>query len=376
MFIQNNKDSIRQRLTARNIAPLMERIYEMRQSLKACEFCVRFDDIVSVDFAKDSLKIPHPKSLPQVEGLAIDSPSLAESFAFDSPSLARGGSAIDFPSLAEGDKGGGYESNKNSYKSPIDSQISQNLYDLLLSLKPWRKGYFRFFSTTIESEWNSAIKFNLIAPHLNITDKIIADIGCNNGYYAFRMLPLKPRKIVGFEPSAFYKAQFELINSFVRSDKIAFELLGIEDLAHYDTKFDCIICLGVIYHRTNPIDCLKILKNALNAGGSVILDTLIIESPCDSKGESMRDFVLSPLIYAKMKNVYFIPTISAFENWLKRAGFRDIELIAVKKTTADEQRKTAWIDGESLSDFLDKDDESKTIEGYPAPTRAYFKAKI
>lgn len=347
MFIQNNKDSIRQRLTARNIAPLMARIYEMRKSLKACEFCVRFDDIVSVDFAKDSLKIPHPKSLPQVEGLAID-----------------------------GDKGGGYESNKNSYKSPIDSQISQNLYDLLLSLKPWRKGYFRFFSTTIESEWNSAIKFNLIAPHLNITDKIIADIGCNNGYYAFRMLPLNPRKIVGFEPSAFYKAQFELINSFVRSDKIAFELLGIEDLAHYDTKFDCIICLGVIYHRTNPIDCLKILKNALNMGGSVILDTLIIESPCDSKGESMRDFVLSPLIYAKMKNVYFIPTISAFENWLKRAGFRDIELIAVKKTTADEQRKTAWIDGESLGDFLDKDDENKTIEGYPAPTRAYFKAKI
>ena len=375
MFIQNNKDSIRQRLTARNIAPLMERIYEMRESLKACEFCVRFDDIVSVDFAKDSLKIPQPKSLQQGDGLAIDSPSPTESFAFDSPSLARGGSAIDSPALAEGDKGGGYESNKNSYKSPIDSQFLQNLHDLLLTLKPWRKGYFRFFSTTIESEWNSAIKFNLIAPHLNVRDKIIADIGCNNGYYAFRTLPLKPRKIVGFEPSAFYKAQFELANAFIKSP-IAFELLGIEDLAHYDTKFDCIICLGVIYHRTNPIDCLKILKNALNAGGSVILDTLIIESSCDSKGESMRDFVLSPLIYAKMKNVYFIPTISAFENWLHRAGFRDIELIAVKKTTADEQRKTAWIDGESLSDFLDKDDESKTIEGYPAPTRAYFKAKI
>ena len=321
MFIQNNRDLIRARLTARNIAPLMARIYEMRESLKVREFCVRFDDIVSVDFVNDS----------------------SES----------------------------NESNFNSHDSHTDSRFSQNLYDLLLSLKPWRKGPFRFFKTTIESEWNSAIKFNLIAPHLNIDGKIIADIGCNNGYYAFRMLPFNPRKIVCFEPSAFCKAQFELINSFVRSDKIAFELLGIEDLAHYDIKFDFIICLGVLYHRTNPIDCLKILKNALNAGGSAILDTLIIEST----HESMCDLVLSPLIYAKMKNVYFIPTISAFENWLHRAGFRDIELIATKKTTIDEQRKTAWIDGESLGDFLDKSDESKTIEGYPAPIRAYFKVK-
>ena len=78
MFIQNNRDLIRARLTARNIAPLMARIYDLRESLGAREFCVRFDDIVSVDFVKDSLKIPHPKSLPQGDGLAIDSPSLAE----------------------------------------------------------------------------------------------------------------------------------------------------------------------------------------------------------------------------------------------------------------------------------------------------------
>lgn len=342
MFIQNNRDLIRARLTARNIAPLMARIYDLRESLGAREFCIRFDDIVSVDFVNDS--------------------SESNKSNFDSPK-----STLDSRKSVESDS----ESNFDSRDSHADSRFSQNLYDLLLSLKPWRKGPFRFFETEIESEWNSAIKFNLIAPHLKIEGKIIADIGCNNGYYAFRMLPLNPRKIVGFEPSAFCKAQFELINSFVRSDKIAFESLGIEDLAHYDTKFDFIICLGVLYHRTNPLDCLKILKNALNAGGSAILDTLIIEST----HESMRDLVLSPLIYAKMKNVYFIPTISAFENWLNRAGFRDIELIGVKKTTTDEQRKTAWIDGESLGDFLDKNDKSKTIEGYPAPIRAYFKVK-
>lgn len=241
------------------------------------------------------------------------------------------------------------------------------LESLLLNLKPWRKGPFKICGFDIQSEWNSFIKFNILKKYLNITGKVVADIGCNNGYYMFKMLPLNPKKIYGFEPSAFCKMQFDLLNAFIKSD-IGFELLGIEDLQSYDVKFDTIICLGVLYHRTNPIDCLKMLKNSLKQNGEILLDTLIVES-----GD---EIVLSPLVYAKMKNVYFIPSIKAFQNWLLRAGFRDITLIGTKRTTTSEQRKTSWIDGESLEHFLDRDDEFKTIEGYPAPIRAYFKVSI
>ena len=34
------------------------------------------------------------------------------------------------------------------------------------------------------------------------------------------------------------------------------------------------------------------------------------------------------------------------------------------KTEANEQRKTEWIDTQSLEDFLDPNDPTKTIEGY------------
>lgn len=244
---------------------------------------------------------------------------------------------------------------------------STKIESLLKALKPWRKGPFKICDISVESEWDSSIKFNLIKNHLNIKDKIVADIGCNNGYYAFKMIPLKAKKIMCFEPNAFCKMQFDFLNAFIKSE-IGYELLGLEDLLGYDVKFDCIICLGVIYHRSNPIDCLKILKNSLNKNGEIVLDTLIIEST--------DEIVLSPLVYAKMKNVYFIPSIEAFKNWLKRAGFRDITLIATKQTTSKEQKKTDWIMGESLEHFLDKNDTNKTIEGYPAPIRAYFKAKV
>ena len=236
---------------------------------------------------------------------------------------------------------------------------------LCISLKPWRKGPFLIMQNEINSEWDSSIKFNIIKNHLDIKDKDVADIGCNNGYYMFRMLGLNPKSITGFDPSALCKCQFDFINHFMQSN-IQFELLGIEDLVHYDRKFDFIICLGVLYHRTNPIDCLKIVKQSLNKNGVLILDSIIIDSN--------HPISLSPMSYASMKNVYFIPSKNALQNWLKKAGFKNIEIIAIMKTTTKEQRKTKWIDSYSLEDFLDSSDSNKTIEGYPSPTRIYIRA--
>jgi tRNA (mo5U34)-methyltransferase len=79
--------------------------------------------------------------------------------------------------------------------------------------------------------------------------------------------------------------------------------------------------------------------------------------------------------YSKIPNIYFIPTIPALKNWLARAGFENIEVIATVTTTKDEQRATSWSFDESLEDFLDPNDSGKTVEGYPAPKRVYVKAR-
>jgi tRNA (mo5U34)-methyltransferase len=63
------------------------------------------------------------------------------------------------------------------------------------------------------------------------------------------------------------------------------------------------------------------------------------------------------------------------ESWLVRAGFKDIQCLDVTPTTRAEQRKTDWIQTESLSDFLDPCDPAKTVEGYPGPVRAVFMAR-
>ena len=235
-----------------------------------------------------------------------------------------------------------------------------------LLMKPWRKGPFQINDLFIDTEWQSQIKYNLLEPHFNLSDKIVGDIGCNNGYYLFRMLTHKPKKLIGFDPSAIYYSQFQFINHFVKSD-IVYELLGVEHVEFYEHKFDVLFCLGVLYHRSDPVMMLKSLFKGLNKGGELILDTFMI----DGEGE----MCLTPKDrYSKIPNIYFVPTVSALINWCHRAGFESVEVLETIVTDANEQRKTKWIDGQSLEDFLDPNDETKTVEGYPAPKRVYIKA--
>ena len=74
--------------------------------------------------------------------------------------------------------------------------------------------------------------------------------------------------------------------------------------------------------------------------------------------------------YAQMRNVYFIPSALALKNWLEKCGFVDVRIADVSVTSIEEQRRTEWMITESLEQFLDPADHSKTIEGYPAPMRA------
>ncbi|EOF4631003.1 tRNA 5-methoxyuridine(34)/uridine 5-oxyacetic acid(34) synthase CmoB [Campylobacter jejuni] len=257
----------------------------------------------------------------------------------------------------------------DSVNLSTNSQAKDEILAITKELKPWRKGPFKIDDLFIDTEWQSFIKFNILKPFMNeISQKCVADIGCNNGYYMFKMLEFNPAKLIGFDPSIKYRLQFELINALAKTP-IEYELLGVEDLPRYGLKFDVIFCLGVIYHRSDPIKMLKDLKAGLNKNGVVFLDTMYIEDE--------REIALVPnKTYSKIPNIYFVPSISALKNWCERAGFKEFEVLTTKKTDENEQRKTEWIDSFSLENFLDPKDKNLTIEGYEAPKRVYVRIGI
>lgn len=249
---------------------------------------------------------------------------------------------------------------------------SLNMQEILTrakELKPWRKGPFKINDLFIDSEWRSNIKFDLLKEHFKdlLKDKIVADVGCNNGYYMFKMLEYGAKQIIGFDPSEHCYKQFCFLNALIGSN-IIFERLGVEYLKNYSCSFDIIFCLGVLYHRSDPINALKQLKQSLNRNGILFLDTIYIDSD--------EEIALCPKnSYAKMSNVYFIPSVKALQNWCEKAKFKNFTILAKKETSINEQRKTEWINSHSLKDFLSID-RQKTIEGYEKPKRIYVKLEI
>ncbi len=250
--------------------------------------------------------------------------------------------------------------------SPTISNAEQELIKKLAQqLIPWRKGPFKLFDIEIDAEWRSDKKWQRISPYLDdLTNKTVLDIGCNNGYFLFQMAKFNPQLLLGIDPMPHYQTQFNFINHFARLPNTYFELLGIEHLSAFKNMFDTIFSMGIIYHHRHPIEQLLNIREALKPGGQLILETIGIP------GE--QDMALFPADrYAKMKNVWFVPTLSCFKNWCVRSKFVDVEIIADTPLTPEEQRLTPWCPPphQSLADFLDPNDHSKTIEGYPAPRR-------
>ncbi|WP_028583391.1 tRNA 5-methoxyuridine(34)/uridine 5-oxyacetic acid(34) synthase CmoB [Desulfogranum mediterraneum] len=254
-------------------------------------------------------------------------------------------------------------------REQLSNREYRQLKGCLENLMPWRKGPFSVFGIEIDAEWRSERKWNRLAPHLpELKDKVIADIGCNNGYYMFRMAAAEPRFVLGFEPYVHHYFTFQTLNTFAGQANLGVELLGIEHLPLFANSFDILFCLGILYHRHSPIISLQDMHQALVPGGSVL-----IESQAIPGAESMALF--PERTYAKVPGTWFVPTASCLANWLKRVGFREISLFCQHPMSSLEQRRTEWMTFESYEDFIDKHNPEFTIEGYPAPHRVFFKAQ-
>lgn len=242
---------------------------------------------------------------------------------------------------------------------------------LLKQFKPWRKGPFELFGLHIDTEWRSDWKWDRVLPHLDdLSGRSVLDIGCGSGYHLWRMKGAGADLVVGIDPSQLFVAQFKAIQRYAPASIAAdVELLplGVDDLPTLQ-KFDTVFSMGVLYHRRSPVDFLIQCRNQLRKGGQLVLETLVVDG-------NEQTILMPEDRYAQMRNVWFLPSTAALSLWLRRAGFTDISIVDVSTTTLDEQRKTEWMENQSLQDFLDPYDINQTIEGYPAPKRAVITAR-
>ncbi|WP_139684701.1 tRNA 5-methoxyuridine(34)/uridine 5-oxyacetic acid(34) synthase CmoB [Vibrio tasmaniensis] len=252
--------------------------------------------------------------------------------------------------------------------TPFHTGELKKLESLLKTFHPWRKGPYTVHDIHIDTEWRSDWKWDRVLPHISpLKNRSVLDVGCGNGYHMWRMLGEGARLTVGIDPSHLFLVQFEAIRKLMGDDQRAHLLpLGIEQLPKLEA-YDTVFSMGVLYHRRSPLDHLIQLKDQLVSGGELVLETLVIEGD--------ENAVLVPVDrYAQMRNVYFFPSARALKRWLEQVGFEDVRIVDENVTTIGEQRTTEWMTHNSLPDYLDPNDPSKTVEGHPAPRRAILVA--
>ena len=245
---------------------------------------------------------------------------------------------------------------------------SSNKRDLLLGLSPWRKGPFDIVDIHIDTEWRSDLKWRRVKDSIASLDgRNVLDVGCGNGYYALQMASAGATSVIGVDPTILFVMQFLAINQFAEQSNVFVLPARLEEVPLPARKFDTTFSMGVLYHQRSPLDHLRQLRQTLRPEGQLVLETIYLPGD-EAFAKTPEDR------YARMRNVWLLPTIPELKIWLTRTGYKDVEVIDQTMTTVDEQRSTEWMTFESLAEALDPNDRTLTVEGWPAPNRVVVTA--
>lgn len=271
---------------------------------------------------------------------------------------------------------------QNIFNIINEQYTNEYILNELKQLKLFRKGPYKINDIFIPSQWNSYIKWEYLKIFINnIINNLkklkkdifyVLDIGANNGYYSFLFYyELKKHninsKIILIDPTNDFYQQFLFLKQFFPEEdqnNWQYHQIGWQDVKSLNFSFDCILCMGIFYHHTDPYDLLKTLHENLNTGGILVLETITIHL-------SEYPVCLIPeKKYANSSGIWFIPNQQAVMNFLKRANFRNIEF-QNERFILEEMNPLEYLPG--LKDALTNNYEL-TIEGYPKPYRSFFTA--
>lgn len=95
----------------------------------------------------------------------------------------------------------------------------------------------------------------------DLTGWKVLDIGCNAGYYSFRVAKWGA-EVTGIDLDERYLKQARwAAEVYGVEDRVRFEKMQVYDLAHSEERYDLVLFLGVLYHLRYPLLGLDIVRD-------------------------------------------------------------------------------------------------------------------
>jgi len=106
----------------------------------------------------------------------------------------------------------------------------------------------------------------------DLTGKTVLDVGCNAGYYSFKLAE-RGAAVLAIDMDDHYLRQARWAAEQLDPDaRVEFRRMTVYDLAHEHEQFDLILFLGVLYHLRHPLLAIDAVAERLR--GTMIFQTL------------------------------------------------------------------------------------------------------
>jgi len=101
------------------------------------------------------------------------------------------------------------------------------LKSTLKQFMPWRKGPYHIQGIDVDTEWRSDLKWQRLSSAIKpLQGKTVLDVGCGNGYHAWRMRGMGAELVIGIDPSPLFVMQFEVLQHFIHDFQWGYFIIG------------------------------------------------------------------------------------------------------------------------------------------------------
>lgn len=118
--------------------------------------------------------------------------------------------------------------------------------------------------------------------------KLALDIGCNAGFYSFK-LAARGARVLAIDLDKHYLEQGQwAAEQLDPGGRVEFRQMSVYELSRLDARFDVVLFLGVLYHLRHPLLALDIVSE--HVGDRLILQTMTM--PSKGPDEAIADLPL------------------------------------------------------------------------------------